>query len=149
LQAVAGEKAGAEGVAANRGLSVAERMNPRDIRCTQDTVSPNFSDGGTLSDAVNQLRSGTITADSFPAIRVVEHNGKVYSLDNRRLTIFNAAEQDSVPIKRLSLSAPDVKAEFLKKFRPINDGQNIIVVPSKGRAAARAILREAGKYDPN
>ncbi|MEQ1904914.1 MAG: hypothetical protein ABL888_12070 [Pirellulaceae bacterium] len=129
--------------------SAAGRMNPRDIRFTQDTVSPNFSDGGTLSDVVNQLRRGQLSADDFPTIRVVEHNGKLYSLDNRRLTAFKAAQLDDIPVQRLDLADPAVKAEFLKKFKPINDGLNNVVVPKVGRADARRILREFGKYDSN
>lgn len=71
------------------------------------------------------------------------------SLDNRRLTVFKAAQVDSVPVQRLSLSDPAVQAEFLKKFKPINDGNMIIVVPSAERAAARKLLREYGKYGSN
>jgi hypothetical protein len=127
----------------------AERMNPHEIRFSQDTVSPNFSDGGTLTGVVGQLRSGQLSANKFPTIRVVEHNGKLYSLDNRRLSAFKAAQLEDVPVQRLELSDPAVRAEFLKKFKPINDGWNNVVVPAAGRADARRILREHGKYDPN
>jgi hypothetical protein len=127
----------------------AERMNPHDIRFSQDTVSPNFSDGGTLTDVVGQLRSGQLSANKFPTIRIVEHNGKIYSLDNRRLSAFKAAQLEDIPVQRLELSDPAVRAEFLKKFKPINDGWNNVVVPAAGRAEARRILREYGKYDPN
>jgi hypothetical protein len=127
----------------------AERMNPHDIRFTQDTVSTNFSDGGTITDVVNQLRNGKLSADEFPTIRTVEHNGKIYSLDNRRLSAFKAAQIEDIPIQRLDLSNPAVRAEFLKKFKPINDGWNNVVVPATGRAEARRLLREFGKYAPN
>jgi hypothetical protein len=127
----------------------AERISPHKIRFSQDTVSPNFSNGGTLTDVVGQLRSGKLSADQFPTIRVVEHNGKLYSLDNRRLSAFKAAQLEDIPIQRLDLSDPAVRAEFLKKFKPINDGWNNVVVPAAGRAEARRILREYGKYDSN
>lgn len=104
---------------------------------------------GTLTDAVNGLRHGTLSVDDFPPIRVVEHNGRLYSLDNRRLSAFKAAQLDDIPIQRLDLDDPAVKAEFLKKFNPINDGLNNVVVPKMGRADARNILREFGKYGPN
>ncbi len=92
------------------------------LRFTQDTVSSNFSDGGTLTDVVNQLRRGQLSPDDFPTIRIVEHNGKLYSLDNRRLAAFKAAQLDEIPVNRLDLADPAVKAEFLKKFNPVNDG---------------------------
>jgi hypothetical protein len=125
------------------------RLNPRDIRFTQDTVSPNFSDGGHISDTINQLRTGQISADEFPTIRVVNYDGNVWTLDNRRLTVFSAAQVEHIPVQMLDLSDPVVNAEFLKKFHPINDGQNVVVVPSSARAAARAVLREYGAYGPN
>ena len=59
-------------------LKTVERMDPRGIRLTQDTVSPNFSTGGHLYDAVRTLRSNPSSVDNFPTIRVVEHNGKLY-----------------------------------------------------------------------
>jgi hypothetical protein len=65
------------------------------------------------------------------------------------LTVFKAAQVDSVPVQRLSLSDPAVQAEFLKKFKPINDGNMIIVVPKAERAAARQLLQEYGKYGSN
>ncbi|MCY2981903.1 MAG: hypothetical protein NTU79_24850 [Planctomycetota bacterium] len=126
-----------------------ERLDPRGIRFSQDTVSPFFSTGGHLDDAVNALRRNPSAVDNFPIIRVVEHNSKLYSLDNRRLAVFTAAQVDSVPVQRLYLSDPAVQAEFLKKFKPINDGNMIIVVPKAERAAARKILREFGRYDSN
>ncbi|WP_420998314.1 hypothetical protein ACKI2N_031970 [Cupriavidus sp. 30B13] len=125
------------------------RMNPRDVRFTQDTVSPNFSDRGTISDTINQLRNGQISAEDFPAIRTVNYGGNVWTLDNRRLAVFSAAQVDDIPVRMLNLSDPAVNAEFLKKFNPINDGKNVVVVPSAGRAAARAVLRDYGMYGPN
>ena len=137
--------ASVRGGAAPARRAAAEVADPRGIRFTQDTVSPNFSDGGTLTDAVRQLRSGQITAADFPTIRVVERNGQLFSLDNRRLTAFKAAQLDEVPVQRLNLSDPAVQKEFARKFRPVNGGLNNVVVPSAGRAEARRVLREFGK----
>jgi hypothetical protein len=125
------------------------RMNPRDIRFTQDTVSPNWSDGGTISDTINQLRAGQISADAFPPIRAVNYDGNVWSLDNRRLTVFSAAQVDDIPVQMLDLSTPAVSREFWKKFNPIDNGQSVVVVPRSGQAAARSVLRQNGMYGPN
>src|SRR5262249_49239293 len=123
-----------------------ERMSPNGIRFTQDTVSPNFSDGGTISDAVRGLRQGVLRVDDFPPIRVVEYKGNLYTLDNRRLTVFKAAQVDEIPVRRVELDDPGIRAEFLKKFNPIEGGTKNVVVTSSGRAEARRLLREYGKY---
>jgi hypothetical protein len=124
-----------------------ERVSPFNIRFTQDTVSPNFSNGGTISEAVAKLRRGVLTADDFPIIRVVERDGKLFSLDNRRLLTFQTANIESIQIKRLSLQDPDILNEFSRKFRPIENGEKIVVVQKTDRAAARRILREFNKND--
>lgn len=122
-------------------------MDPREIRFTQDTASPNFSDGGTITEAVAKLRRDPTTVSEFPVIRVVEYKLQIWSLDNRRLTCFKAAQLDEIPVQLVDLNDPVVKAEFLKKFRPINDGLNNIIVPKEHRGDARKLLREHNKYD--
>lgn len=99
------------------GVKSSNRMRPGDIRFAQDTVSPNFGDDGAISDAVAGLRSGRIKPDDFPAVRVVEKDGVTYSLDNRRLATFSAAQVDDIPVQRLSLSDPDVTAEFFEEIQ--------------------------------
>jgi len=124
-----------------------ERVNPNEIHFTQDTISPYFSDRpGTISDTIRALREGHVTPDEIPVIRVVEYNGKHWSLDNRRLAAFQSASLRDIPIERLSLRDADVLAEFRDKFKPIEGGRKIVVVPGKQKADARRILREYGKY---
>jgi len=78
-------------------------------------------------------------------IRVVERNGQLITLDNRRLLAFQAAGV-KIPIKRVSLTDPDIAKEFAKKFNPVNGGENIVItVNSKGRKAAEAVLRQYDK----
>ncbi len=60
------------------GPNKVERVNPEDIRFTQDTVSPNFSDGGTITETIRDLLAGNISADEIPTIRVVEVDGKLF-----------------------------------------------------------------------
>jgi len=50
----------------------------------------------------------------------VEFNGKLYTLDNRRLVAFQMADTD-IPVARLPWSPP-VGAEFVDKFQPVYEG---------------------------
>lgn len=121
------------------------RVNPSQIRFTQDTVSPNFSDGGTLNEAIQYLRAGKELVTKYPTIRVVKYNGNYYSLDNRRLTVFKAAQVNEIPVQLLDLNDPAVRNEFLKKFHQVNGGLNNVVVPAAEMGSARKVLREHGK----
>jgi hypothetical protein len=125
-------------------------INPQDIRFTQPTVSPNFSDGGTITDAVRAIRSGRTNVNDFPTIRVVERNGNLYSMDNRRLATFNAAGVDSIPVQVVDLSTdPTLARQFRNRFNPINgEGQQVVVVPSSGRAEVMRELTRNGLIRP-
>ena len=124
-----------------------ERISPQKIRFTQDTISPNFSNGGSVSDAIRKLRNGEISPDNFPPIRVVEKDGVLYTLDNRRLVTFQSSNIEAISVERLFIDNPNVMSEFAKKFKPIEGGQKIVVTPTAERAAARRILKEFGKYE--
>ena len=81
-----------------------ERANPHDIRFTQDTISPHFSDRpGTINDTIQALREGRITPDDIPPIKVVEYKGQLWTLDNRRLASFQYAGVKDIPIIRVDL----------------------------------------------
>ena len=127
------------------GSRVTKSVNPSSIKFSQPTVSQNFSSNGTINNTIAGLKNGSIKPGNIPAIRVVERNGELITLDNRRLLAFQAAGVN-VPIQRVSLSNPSIAAEFAKKFNPVNGGQNIVVTPNAaGRSAAEAVLREHGK----
>ena len=120
--------------------------NPMSIRFTQPTVSQNFSTGQTLTETANALRSVELTATDLPTIRVVEQNGRLFTLDNRRLVAFQNAGLTEIPIQRVPLSDPAIMKEFLRKFNPVNGGQSIVVTPNAaGRGTAEAVLRQYGK----
>ncbi len=119
--------------------------NPLDVRFSQPTISQNFSSNGTVDNLARQLRNGK-SVDDIPAIRVVERNGELITLDNRRLAAFQNGGVNNIPIQRVSLSDPSIKKEFLQKFNPVNGGQNIVVTPNAaGRKAAESVLRQSGK----
>ncbi|MCX4770455.1 hypothetical protein [Streptomyces sp. NBC_01285] len=64
-----------------------------------------------------------LTADEFPAIRVFERNGSIYTLDNRRLHVFQEA---GVDIKFARATPQEIQNEGWK-FTTRNDGNSINV----------------------
>lgn len=97
--------------------------NPKDIRFTQDSVSNTFKDGQTLQSTIDGLKSGEISPDDLPPIRVFEKDGAVYSLDNRRLL---AASEAGIPIKVVPATLAEVAKEGWKMTTP-NNGSIICV----------------------
>lgn len=70
---------------------------------------------------IDDLKAGRITADDLPAIRVFEHDGKIYSLDNRRLKAFQEAD---ISIRTKPATADEIANEAFK-FTSKNDGISI------------------------
>lgn len=66
-------------------------INPSDVGYTQDSISPNFKDGSDVKSLILKLKEGIITADDVDPIRIFEMNGKLMSIDNRRLYAFKKA----------------------------------------------------------
>ncbi len=98
-------------------------VDPNKIRFTQDSISSVFKNGNTLESTVNGLKSGKISPTDFPPIRIFEKGGEMYSLDNRRLNVFQRAGMD-IPTVRAT------PQEIMKdgwKFTTQNDGKSIII----------------------
>jgi hypothetical protein len=55
------------------------------VRFTQDSAGSTFSDGGSVLDLANGMAKTGKAPAGLPPIRLFEQNGKLYSLDNRRL----------------------------------------------------------------
>jgi hypothetical protein len=64
----------------------------RAVRFSQSSISRNFSTGGTIDDLAAGLRSGSVNPASIPPIRLVQQEGNLFTLDNRRLWSFQQAE---------------------------------------------------------
>ena len=80
-----------------------------------------FRDGTSIDDLAEELRSGRIRPHDVPAIRVFERDGKLFTLDNRRLDAFRRAGVD-VPVR---MATPQDMAEEAWKFTTHNDGVSI------------------------
>jgi hypothetical protein len=80
-----------------------------------------FRDGTSIDNLAEELRSGRIRPRDVPAIRVFEHDGKLFTLDNRRLEAFRRAGVD-VPTR---MASPLEMAEGAWKFTTPNDAVSI------------------------
>ncbi|MGI5473311.1 hypothetical protein [Streptomyces sp. CA-132043] len=98
-------------------------MNPDRIRYTQDSIARKYKDGRTVDDTIEELKSGKVVADDIPSIRIFEEEGKIYSLDNRRLYAFKKA---GVPVRFKRATPAEVSRERWK-FKTPNDGTSIKV----------------------
>lgn len=97
--------------------------NPNSIRFTQDSIRGTFKNGNSVQDTIAALKSGSLSADAFPAIRVFEVDGQLFSLDNRRLYVF---QQAGVPINAVPATAQEIANESFK-FTTKNGGVSIRV----------------------
>lgn len=80
-----------------------------------------FRDGPSIDDLAAELRSGRIRPHDVPAIRIFEREGKLFTLDNRRLEAFRRAGVD-IPVR---MATPQEITEEAWKFTTHNDGVSI------------------------
>ncbi len=90
-------------------------IDPRNVRFTQNSVSASFKNGQSINDTAAALKgpNGPQITTQMPPIKIVPHEGQLFSLDNRRLSTFALARQQ-VPY-RLATPA-EIKAEWARKF---------------------------------
>jgi hypothetical protein len=98
-------------------------IDPALVRFSQNSVKGSFSDGGTIDELAAGLRDGSINPADVPPIRVVERDGELFTLDNRRLLAFQRA---GVPIP-YRFATPEEAASESWKFTTTNNGQSIRV----------------------
>jgi hypothetical protein len=122
LQAFPADSGALAGVGLIKGVGNAERCAAKGIstidtaavRFSQDSVKGTFRNGTTLNEAIDALRAGGAEAGAkFPPIRLVEHEGRLFTLDNRRLLIFSEAGQQ-VPFRMATTT--EIAQEFAIKF---------------------------------
>ena len=94
------------------------KIDPYKIRFSQDSVSSHFRPPhGSVQEFISKLKTGAIKSADIEPIRIVEKNGKVYTLDNRRLYAF---QQAGVEIQYTKLD--HIPPRELRKFRTNNNG---------------------------
>lgn len=103
-------------------------MNPNSIRFSQDSIRAGFKDPGfgTIDDLAAGLKSGTVKPESIQPIRLVEREGNLISIDNRRLEAFRRAGVD-VPTR---MATPSEIQQAIKqgKFSAGEQGKRTINV---------------------
>ncbi len=104
-----------------RPLPDAGTINPQEVRFSQDSINYRFKDGRTVDDLADGLRNGSIKAADVPAIRLVEKDGNLFTLDNRRLEAFRRAEVDV----NYRMATPQEIAHDAFKFTTQNNGVSI------------------------
>lgn len=96
-------------------------INPTSVRFSQDSARATFGRGGSVQGMADALRSGTLNANQVPAIRLVDKDGALFTLDNRRLEAFQRAGVD-VPYR---MATPEETAAEAWKFTTKNEGASI------------------------
>jgi len=126
------EKVGKQG-ADNLGNKASKEItvNPQDVRYTHDNIKGTFQDGKSVDQTISDLKSGAIQSSDIPQISVVNQNGNLYSLDNRRLYSFKEAGINKVNAVLKDLKNSKVWKEYLSKKTTKNDGTSIKVKKSK------------------
>jgi len=117
---------GGGGVKAAKLIGNEGYIDPKQVRFTQDSIAGNFKekDKGSVYDLIDALKSGKVKPEDIPPIRVFEKDGKIYSLDNRRLYAF---QQAGVKIRWVRADPKLVEQQLKWKFTTKNDGMSIRV----------------------
>ena len=124
---------------------VEHKMDPRKVRYTQETISPNFRDGRPIYDLLNDLNTEEIDPlRELESLDVVWHNGFWRSLSNRRLWALkhckSAFTGESLFV-RVRIRQPD--AEFRSKCTSTNDGVEVVIKP-RARSPSPSAAKMAG-----
>ena len=109
-----------------KDLSNTGRIHSKVVRYSQNTVSNRFSDGTKVSRLSRRLKSGKASPDDIKPIRIVEKDGKIYTLDNRRL---KAAKDANVSVRYEKLD--HIPKRQQRKFSTENEGESVKVVKTK------------------
>jgi hypothetical protein len=110
-------------MAADGGVREIEFMNPRTIRFSQSSVRASFREpyqDETVFSLAKKLRGGAIKATDIEPIEVVEREGRLYALGNRRLVAFQMADVE-IPVVRVPYSEV-LHARF---FTTLTEGTSI------------------------
>ena len=99
------------------------KISPFEVRFSQDSIKSRFKDDSTIGELAARLRQGTVRPEDVPPLRLVERNGTLFTLDNRRLEAFRRA---GVAAPYRMATSEEVAAESWK-FTTRNDGLSIHV----------------------
>ncbi len=113
-----------------KDLAKTGKINSKSVRFSQNSIKSTFQDGGKVSDLTKALQEGKLSANDVPAIRITEKDGKIFSLDNRRLKAFQDA---GVDINYEKVDYNSLSKKDLNKFTTTNNGSSIQVRSQNGK----------------
>lgn len=102
MHSVSGCKA--KGVTRKRALQIAIKVKPTEVCFTQDTGFSTFSDKRWLAQTMYEIVRRKLDPQDLPLLRVCRSNdGRLWSLDNRRLYIFRECKIRSILVEPVEL----------------------------------------------
>jgi hypothetical protein len=106
------------------------RVRPSTIKFTHDSIKDRFQDGHTLSDTALQIARQDVGKRDIRMITVVRAaDGKLYSLDNRRLAVFRILEMcgkvGTIKVEVVSWSRWE--EEWNRKVTTTNGGETSLI----------------------
>lgn len=87
------------------------------------TINSTFKDGRKLKDTIESLKSGTLHVESIPRISVAFHQNSIWTLDNRRLYVFQKVQIEEIEVEVVNRSN-----KFWRKLTNKNNGKDIVVI---------------------
>ena len=93
-------------------------IKPAEIRFAHNGLQPLFTCGRSVREVAESLKVGSICPKSLPMIKVVSHEGKMYSVNNRRPFCLQFAEVEEV---QTIVGAPD--EHFFRGLNTKTDGR--------------------------
>ena len=119
-----------------RALLNAVKVRSTEVLFSQDTGFANFSDGRWVAQTMREILSGQLDPASLPLLRVVKaEDGRLFSLDNRRLYCFRecgvrwinvemADTKEEYMCKRFGNSNGTTSQGLVLKMKPVDGGKN-------------------------
>jgi len=98
-------------------------IDPQQVRFSQSSIKYEFKADGNIDQLASDLRTGRVRPEDVPPIRLVEKDGQLYTLDNRRLEAFRRAGVNV----RYRMATPQEIAREGYKFTTTNGGASIRV----------------------
>ena len=98
-------------------------IDPETVRCSQSSIKSTFKEGGTIAELAESLKSGAADAANVFPVRLMEREGVLFALDNRRMEAFRRAGTP-MPYR---MATPEEIADESWKFTTRNGGISVRV----------------------
>eukprot|EP00929_Paragymnodinium_shiwhaense_P062257 TRINITY_DN31087_c0_g1_i1.p1 TRINITY_DN31087_c0_g1~~TRINITY_DN31087_c0_g1_i1.p1 ORF type:complete len:929 (+),score=102.33 TRINITY_DN31087_c0_g1_i1:323-2788(+) len=103
---------------------------PCDLCFCQDSVSSRFRHGTTIRETLEELLAGDKRKRDIEMMRIVAYEGRLYSLSNRRLTVYRLLQMAG-RCKRVKVEIVEDTADFRKKYTTQCHGDSVRIRDTK------------------